>query len=276
MARRKMLPDSVKMKFDLADRVRQLRSELFGERGGPELARRLGLPIRTWYNYESGVTVPAEVVLRIIELTSVEPMWLLYGRGPKFRPPSPARPEAGVGRGTSVGALLRTAIQILESTPAAQPAVPPLKRFEEPAVEGGVSTAGLPGEVVLIRVDPVEGTSLAEMPGPPFVAARTEWLEGQRDCRCLRMVGDAMAPLMVHGAYVAFSRTEEDPSTLDGRMVVAWVENAPIVRWFQDCGRFALLRAENSTANPPQVLVDLEDRPHERRFRRVLWIITPH
>ena len=75
MARRKTLPESVRAKYTLAERLSGLRAELFGDRGGPELARRLGLPVRTWYNYEAGVTVPAEVVLRIIELTSVEPMW---------------------------------------------------------------------------------------------------------------------------------------------------------------------------------------------------------
>ena len=60
MARRKNPPESVRTKGRLAERLREVRSDLFGERGGPELARRLGLPIRTWYNYEIGVTVPAE------------------------------------------------------------------------------------------------------------------------------------------------------------------------------------------------------------------------
>src|SRR5213593_3663621 len=102
MARRKTLPDSVQAKFSLAERLRSLRAELYGERGGPELARRLGLPIRTWYNYESGVTVPAEVVLKIIELTSVEPIWLLHGHGPKFRSVASDRSDSLVGSGVSV------------------------------------------------------------------------------------------------------------------------------------------------------------------------------
>ncbi len=72
MARRKDAPDVVKVKCCVAERLRELRLELVGERGGPELARRLGLPVRTWYNYEAGVTVPAEVILRLIELTQVE------------------------------------------------------------------------------------------------------------------------------------------------------------------------------------------------------------
>jgi hypothetical protein len=67
MARKKNPPESVRLKSQLAERLRALRIELFGDRGGPELARQLEIPNRTWYNYEIGVTVPAEVLLRFIE-----------------------------------------------------------------------------------------------------------------------------------------------------------------------------------------------------------------
>src|SRR5215469_2426216 len=114
MARRKTLPDSVQAKYALAERLRSLRAELYGERGGPELARRLGLPVRTWYNYESGVTVPAEVILKIVELTSVEPIWLLHGKGPKYRNSVLERRESAIRPGVSVESLLRTALKMLE------------------------------------------------------------------------------------------------------------------------------------------------------------------
>src|SRR5258707_15377787 len=114
MARRKNAPDLVKVKCGVAERLRELRTIGFGERGGPELARQLGLPVRTWYNYESGVTVPAEVILKIVELTSVEPIWLLHGKGPKFRNPAMERREGAVRPGFSVESLLRTALQMLE------------------------------------------------------------------------------------------------------------------------------------------------------------------
>src|SRR3954454_3299634 len=85
MARRKTLPESLRAKLALAERLASLRLELFGERGGPEMARRLGIPVRTWYNYEGGVTAPAEAATKTIALTAVEPVWLLHGKGPKFR-----------------------------------------------------------------------------------------------------------------------------------------------------------------------------------------------
>ena len=114
MARRKTLPESVRAKLALAERLAALRSELYGDRGGPEMARRLGIPVRTWYNYEGGVTVPAEVILKIIELTSVEAVWLLHGEGPKFRNARPERVAGGETSSVTIGALLRTALQLLE------------------------------------------------------------------------------------------------------------------------------------------------------------------
>src|ERR1700722_9411644 len=105
MARRKTLPESVRAKLALAERLAALRSELFGDRGGPEMARRLGIPVRTWYNYEGGVTVPAEVILKIIELTSVEAGWLLHGEEPRFPQVPTGRGEVGGHRTVYRGAL---------------------------------------------------------------------------------------------------------------------------------------------------------------------------
>lgn len=82
----------------LAQRVRQIRQELFGEDGGAVLAEVLNLPARTWRNYEEGVAMPATVLLRFIEITGASPHWLLTGEGEPFlereRPDIPARSVA--------------------------------------------------------------------------------------------------------------------------------------------------------------------------------------
>jgi hypothetical protein len=249
MARRKTLPESLRAKLALAERLSILRLELFGERGGPEMARRLGIPVRTWYNYEGGVTVPAEVVLKIIELTAVEPVWLLHGKGPKFRQsPRVEQREPGARPSVTVGDLLRTALQILEN--------------ENTGLDRNDRTSVVSRNVAY------------ETPvGPP---ARKEWLEAQQENRCIQVAGNAMAPVVADGAYVAFSRYEEESSQLDGKMVVVWQEGGPMIRWFRDCGRYALLRAENPDTTPQQQLIDLESTGELPRIRRVLWIDTPH
>jgi hypothetical protein len=72
------------LQADLALRVREVREDFCGEHGAHFLADDLGLPLGTWANYERGVTIPAEVILRLIEITRVRPRWLLTGRGPKY------------------------------------------------------------------------------------------------------------------------------------------------------------------------------------------------
>jgi len=262
MARRKNLPESVRVKCHLSERLREIRIELHGERGGSEMARRLGLPIRTWYNYESGVTIPAEVMLRFVELTSVEPLWLLHGKGPKFRTSSHAAVQ-----GESVEALLRTALHRLESKNGSS-------AFPAHSEDG--SSNGEPGDEVLIQVEGTDQERLTNDSGASFLAARREWLAARRDCRCVRIEGDAMSPIVSDGAYVAYSDVEDAPLLLDGRLVVAWVEGRPLVRWFGLTGRYGVLRAENPAHEPATLLMDLEDPEPNRRIRRVLWISTPH
>ena len=65
----------------LAGRVREIRRQVFGAQGGPVLAEALGLPDRTWRNYEAGVSIPALVILRFIEVCGASPHWLLTGEG---------------------------------------------------------------------------------------------------------------------------------------------------------------------------------------------------
>ena len=68
----------------IARRVREIRRELYGESGGPALAASLGVPAETWADYEAGVTIPAPVILGLIELTGADPHWLLSGEGERF------------------------------------------------------------------------------------------------------------------------------------------------------------------------------------------------
>src|SRR5437763_1212283 len=73
------------IKIGLAQRVREIREELYGEHGGPMLAESLRIPFRTWYRYETGGMIPAQTILRFIEVTDVNPHWLLTGQGKRFQ-----------------------------------------------------------------------------------------------------------------------------------------------------------------------------------------------
>ena len=71
------------LKQGVAQRVRKIR-EKFTSDDGKCLADQLGLPRRTWLNYESGCTIPATVLLEFIELTGAHPHWLLTGEGEPY------------------------------------------------------------------------------------------------------------------------------------------------------------------------------------------------
>jgi hypothetical protein len=68
----------------LAYRLREVREEVYGVDGIPALARALGVPELTWANYERGVTLPAPILLALIEEAGVAPHWLLTGEGERF------------------------------------------------------------------------------------------------------------------------------------------------------------------------------------------------
>jgi len=47
----------------------------------------MGVGMNDWMIYETaGETIPAQTLLRFIERTGVNPLWLLTGEGAKFRP----------------------------------------------------------------------------------------------------------------------------------------------------------------------------------------------
>jgi hypothetical protein len=87
----KALPDG-----ELGARLRMIREELYGADGIADLAAALGIAIQSWRNYEEiGELAPAQTLLHFIELTGVDPLWLLSGQGDRFRLGySPGRPRS--------------------------------------------------------------------------------------------------------------------------------------------------------------------------------------
>ncbi|GAC1300888.1 MAG: hypothetical protein NVSMB14_11070 [Isosphaeraceae bacterium] len=266
MARRKTQPDLVQAKCHLAERLRQIRTELFGDRGGPEMSRRLNLPVRTWYNYEAGVTVPAEVLLRFVELTGVEPLWLAKGKGPRFR--SESRAATGSDN-DSISSLLRAVLSRLEERRTLLGGGGRSSTSKSFAPRSS-SPSWLPNEKG-------EANGTAESNGSRWQEeARQEWDDAQRDGLRVKVLDDSMRPIIEPGGIVVFKEEAEEPQRLEGGLVVAWLENSPpIVRWYQRSGRFAMLRAENPTTDPNTLLLPLDAASEYQTIRRVVWISTP-
>ena len=63
----------------IGERLASLRLELAGPRGKSLFAKQLGISPSTYAYYEGGRTPPAEVLVRIADLTGVDLRWLLTG-----------------------------------------------------------------------------------------------------------------------------------------------------------------------------------------------------
>ena len=77
----------------LADRLREIREDLYGEHGAQFMADALAITVETWLNYEAGVVLPAHVALELVVAAGVNPRWLLTGRGEKYALTNPKSSE---------------------------------------------------------------------------------------------------------------------------------------------------------------------------------------
>lgn len=276
MARRRTAPDAIRTKWQLADRLRTIRVEQFGEHGLAAFARMLDVPVRTWYSYEAGVTVPAEVLLKFVHLTSVEPGWLLHGREPKYQASAPRRErEALDSAGWSPDG---------DSAHGTDETLPNGAGNGVERRNGHVAHSGGRGQGTWSLS--AGGTAVIDLGepdldpesenGPWHFPVREEWQPEAPQCQFVRVEGEAMTPIVADGAFVGYSEAVENVAELDGKLVVAWPNGAPIVRWLHHSGEFAVLRAEQSASQASTYLINLLNGLPAPPLRRVLWIGTPH
>jgi Peptidase S24-like len=259
VARKKTPKYRLNLKADLSNRLKEIRQDLFGDHGGPELARRLNLPARTWYNYETGVTVPAEVLLAFIDQTGANPMWLLTGEGQKFR----RGVEDQVLGFLSPEELIRKG----------------LDKLEQRAHEVVITTAqDLPNDgsadFVAVALVPLE--SLAETippngEGTEYVMAFRQWLPRPRETFAARLSDDAMHPILPVGSIIAIDRTTREPQTLEGRIVVALAEGQVVVRWLEMSGRHLILRPNHAGTSHSTVALEYVPGDNSPVLGQVVW-----
>ena len=243
MARKKTSKSRVSVKQMISGRLREVRQERFGEHGGPELARRLGLPARTWYNYETGVTVPAEVLLGFLEQTGTNPIWLFNGEGTKYgrgaeRPLADLSPED----------LIRRGLEKLERRPRA-PA------FAAAALDAGDSVGVALVPLADLALDP-PATGLAN----GHVLAAPHWLRDPSRTVAVRLEDDAMHPILPAGSIVAVDRGVIDPDALRGKLVAADPGGLPVIRWLEVGEGHLILRPNRLNAEHPMIPIPRDGR----------------
>lgn len=259
MARKKTPKIRVNVKASLSRRLRDVRQELFGEHGGPELARRLNLPARTWYNYETGVTVPAEVLLAFIDQTGANPGWLFGGEGSKYQ----RGKEDDILSDLSAIELIRRGLEKLE---------------QEPSDVIVVAPENLPGEV-LSEFVAVPLIALEELSRKPvdssviegYIMAYRNWLPHPTETVGVRLVDNSMNPILPADSIVAIDRTVTDPQKLQGRLVAANPEDVPVIRWLELSGRHLILRPNQPSREHPLLPIELDEHASAIILGQVVW-----
>jgi hypothetical protein len=249
----------VNVKAQISSRLREIRQELFGEHGGPEMARRLNLPARTWYNYETGVTVPAEVLLTFIDQTGTNPVWLLTGQGPKYK----RGLEDQVLEELTPEDLIRRGLEKLE---------------QEPTEVVLVAPENLPSESVsdFVAVDLVPLAALAGKGGVPrgdrHILAYRQWIPHPRDTVAVQLEDESMHPILPAGSVVAVDRAVRDLGLLQGRLVAAAPDGVPMIRWLEITGRHLILRPNQPSREHPMIPVEVDESQHDHPIiGQVVW-----
>jgi hypothetical protein len=259
VARKKTPKVRVNVKASLSRRLREIRQEIFGEHGGPELARRLNLPARTWYNYETGVTVPAEVLLGFIDQTGANPTWLLTGEGSRYRHSNDDRLLSEL---TPVE-LIRRGLEELERSSTETVIVAPENL-----------TSGQASEFVGVGIYP-----LSEIANPILDPAKVEghvlayrhWLPHPTETIGTRLTDEAMHPILPVGSIVAVDRSVSDPLKLHGQIVAARPDGMPVIRWLDVSGRHVILRPNQSGRDFPLIPVEYNPQGNQLVIGQVVW-----
>jgi hypothetical protein len=246
VARKKTPKVRVNVKAQISSRLREIRQELFGEHGGPELARRLDLPARTWYNYETGVTVPAEVLLSFIDQTGTNPLWLLNGEGPKYR----RGLEDMVLSELSPVQLIRRGLEKLEQEPSGDIVIAAPENLPSESISEFVAVPLIPLADLLNREPRTDHAG-------GHVMAYRKWLPHPKETVAVRMEDDAMHPILPMGSIVAIDRAITDPQRLQGRLVAACHDGLPMIRWLKLSGRYLFLEPNQESREHPTVPVEL-------------------
>ena len=259
VARKKTSTVRVNVKARISARLREVRQELFGEHGGPELARRLDLPPRTWYNYETGVTVPAEVLLGFIDQTGINPLWLLTGQGPRYR----KNLEDAVLADWTPEELIRRGLEKLEQRPNEVVLVTP-ENLPAEATTDFVAVGLLPISALTAsppRPNQVEG----------HILAYRQWIPHPRETVAVRLEDESMHPILPAGSVAAIDRAITDPDALQGRLVAALPNGTPMVRWLEISGRHLILRPNQPSRDFPILPVEREKDNSAMILGQVVW-----
>jgi Peptidase S24-like len=101
--------------------------------------------------------------------------------------------------------------------------------------------------------------------------AYRQWLPNPAATVGVRLTDDAMYPILPSGSVVAIDRSKRDVWALQGRMVAATYEGAPMIRWLDITGRHMILRPNQPSREHPLIPIELDNGSQHQIIGQVVW-----
>lgn len=266
----------------ICDRLREVRVRHFGERGRSKLCRELGITPSTYSLYEVSRVPPAELLVRVAQLTGVSMEWMLTGAGESglspsseaTRPPSartPGKPSRATPQFSAdwipiIGSTAAGAARYWEEIPVTHGGPEADARLEQKLAEyasrpgetmstpGDLSsTSGSHGVVSLVQISMPDDHGFIEFLNAAGVK------EKYPRCVAWRIDGDSMSPRYLDGDLVI---TSLNHPAVAGHPCVARQQGQIGVncKIYQEVGREI-------------VLIPINDRSRTQRFpaNQLVW-----
>jgi len=207
-----------------AERLGQIRKAAYGKHGRSAFARALGIPLTSYLNFENGRVPPMNIIVKMMELTRVNPRWLVHGEGAQYLPQDVELPPAE-DAASLLTALLdenaRLKEQVLAAKRSTHPAILVIPADVDPktwlAEQGQIQAAA--DEHVAVPI--LLGKNAENPPENVFEADKDGWLLCSRSAIKhpkatfgFRVQDDAMAPTVPEGSLVGVDCSVQDPERL--------------------------------------------------------------
>jgi DNA-binding transcriptional regulator YiaG/phage repressor protein C with HTH and peptisase S24 domain len=233
-------------------RIRKLRTRL--ELSQAQLGRSLGTSTMAISRWERGTPVPPAALIQLGILGKDADCWYFWGL-------------AGL-----------TADDIMQALPQGSTAKPQPGTVAVKHVAAGANhkSSQLKTSLVAIPVLPLQAAASREKGSTHheldwavpenLIAAPSDWCPNPAQTICLRVKGDSMEPLLHHGYILVVDRKQNNPSKLEGEMVVAHHSHYGLV-----VSRFLKLDGHGMLAPDNRVHRPVAFNAGWRMVGKVLW-----
>lgn len=266
----------------ICERLRRLRTDLFGERGKSKMARELGIRPSTYDRYERDRVPPADLLVKIAEVANVTLEWLVTGEGPR-RPPQlldrdshelARQFEEAITIDPSLRPVARAFLSWLEDRRMRPDSTPPT--FEPPGSIASTSSTGT------VTSQPPIGGSPRE---PSSRSDSGDAAAGDSDDSEARQSGGHLSPLSAPQSTSQGASRSTPAETLDASQLIPIIgrTSAGVARYWRDLTITstreldqAIGRLLDRAANPAQLIprpIEAEASTHSASAAQLLQIV---